>query len=71
MDMFINDKFVCSSKAEYGKPDEGGNSHSHGAGGARDISLTIRSMSPCGEIPVKKGDALSMVVEYDLSKHPL
>jgi len=70
IDLFVNDKFACGSKATYGSDTSGGHSHG-GAGG--DVSIkTITSMSPCqGPIKVKKGDAISMVVQYDLAKHPL
>jgi len=76
VDMFINDKFACASNAVYGEKEEtnemGG--HSHGdKGREKGPSIkTINSMTPCvGPIAVKKGDSLSMTVEYDLSKHPL
>jgi hypothetical protein len=66
----INDKFACASTANYGTDASGG--HSHGGAGA-DVSIkTITSMTPCqGPIKVKKGDTVSMIVEYDLHKHPL
>lgn len=58
MDMFINGKFVCQSLANYG--------------GELSTGKTITSMGYCdGPIPVKKGDELSMIVEYDLKKYPL
>jgi len=66
MDMIINDKFVCASKASYG-----------GDGAVMKQGETeykaISGMSPCSDkaIPVKKGDTFAMVVEYDLQKHPL
>ena len=75
MDMFINDKYTCSSKAVYG---DGGSGHSHGGAAASSVPAsevgikTINSMTTCaGPFPVKKGDSLSMVVEYDLKKYPL
>ena len=65
MDMFINNKYTCSSKASYG-----------GAGATAEVGgevwRTISAMSYCdGPIAVKKGDTLSMVVEYNLKKYPL
>jgi hypothetical protein len=65
MDMFINNKYLCSSKAQYGG--EGSTTHV----GDQEWE-TISGMSLCeGPLPVKKGDQLHMVVEYDLKKHPL
>jgi hypothetical protein len=65
MDMFINNKYVCSSKATYGGADA-----TTEVGGTQ--WKTISSMSYCdGPITVKKGDALAMTVEYDLHKYPL
>jgi len=63
--LFINNKFVCSSKATYG------GSESTATVNGQEWK-TISSMSYCdGPIPVKKGDALHMVVGYDLKKYPL
>jgi hypothetical protein len=65
MDMFINGKYACSSAATYG-----GDGATTEVGGQ--VWKTISAMSYCdGPIAVKKGDALSMVVEYDLKKYPL
>lgn len=66
MDMFINDKYVCSSKAVYGGE----------TGTLKDSSgkewKTISEMTGCpGPISVKRGDYMTMVAQYDLSKHPL
>jgi len=79
MDMFINDKYVCSSEAIYGTRTEsvtgmGGHGHGGGSnGGAPDASVkTIAEMTPCtGPFHVKKGDTMKLNAEYDLSKHPL
>jgi len=65
MDMFINEKYQCSSKAIYG-----------GAGATTKVNekewATISRMSYCeGPIAVKKGDTLSMTAQYDLKRHPL
>lgn len=60
MDLFINGKPSCQSKATYGE----------GMAGS-DIK-TINSMSMCTDpIAVRIGDRLSMGVEYDLKRYPL
>lgn len=60
MVLYINDKEICTSKADYG------------SGAAGEDSSTIRSMSWCPEIiNVKKGDVMRMSSLYDLKKHPL
>ena len=58
MVMYINGKFACESKAMYG-----------GEKGA----AAIDNMSLCTTKPisVKKGDVLTMVASYDVSKHPV
>lgn len=80
MDMFINDKFVCSSEAVYGDRSDsesaGMGGHSHGGKGGMESSSanikTISSMTTCkGPYPVKKGDTMKLTAEYDLHKHPL
>jgi hypothetical protein len=66
MDMFINDKYICSSKAVYGG--------TTGTLADKDGKKweTISEMTGCpGPIVVKKGDYMTMVAEYDLKKHPL
>jgi hypothetical protein len=80
--MFINDKHVCSSDAVYGMrtdadamgghghPESGGKNSAPAAPAA--AIKTISSMTICtGPIPVKKGDSMKLIAEYDLSKHPL
>jgi hypothetical protein len=80
--MYLNDKFTCASDAIYGdkaKSDTGmggsgmAGGHNHGGGGQSSTSIkTISSMTSCkGPIPVKKGDTMKLVAEYDLAKHPL
>jgi len=80
--LYLNDKFTCASDAIYGDravsgPGMGGSEmaggHSHGGGGQSSSSIkTISAMTPCrGPFPVKKGDTMKLVAEYDLSKHPL
>jgi hypothetical protein len=77
--LFINDKYTCSSNAIYG--DKSASSSAMGGkgkGSAASVGKssakikTISSMTPCrGPFPVKKGDTMRLVAEYDLSKHPL
>jgi len=76
--MYINDKFACTSDAIYGEKTGsdsgmGGHSHTSSPGGAATSSIkTISAMTPCiGPFPVKKGDTMKLIAEYDLSKHPL
>jgi hypothetical protein len=58
MVMYINGKFACESKAQYG-----------GEKGAAAIdNMSLCTMKP---INVKKGDVLTMMAAYDLSKHPV
>jgi len=72
MDLFINSKFICASKAEYGTRAEGNGGHSHGKGAETSSINTISNMSTCvGPWPVKKGDTVTITAEYDLKKHPL
>jgi hypothetical protein len=84
--LYLNDKFTCASDAVYGDREasdsgmassEMAGSHSHGGGGQSSPKgapsiKTISMMTPCkGPFPVKKGDTMKLVAEYDLSKHPL
>jgi len=80
--LILNDKFMCSSDAVYGErpSDSGGmgGGHSHGGSAPAGKSSapavkTISSMNMCNKqaYPVKKGDTLKLVAEYDLTKHPL
>jgi hypothetical protein len=84
--LFLNDKFTCASNAVYGDKSEsgsgmggsgkGGSGKAGGAsrgGGKSSAKIkTISSMTPCrGPYPVKKGDSMRLVAEYDLAKHPL
>ena len=80
MTMYLNDKFTCASDAVYGdraKSDSGmggmAGGHGHDGGGQGSASIkTISMMTACrGPFPVKKGDTMKLVAEYDLSKHPL
>ena len=58
MSLQINGKDVCVSKAEYTKIDANYD--------------TIFKMSECPEnIPIKKGDILTLKSVYDLKRHPL
>jgi len=77
--LLINDKFICASNAVYGDKSEssggmGGGKSGRGGGGGKSTAniKTISSMTPCrGPYPVKKGDSMRLVAEYDLAKHPL
>jgi hypothetical protein len=75
--LYLNDKFTCASDAVYGDKAESGSGmaggHGHGGEGQGASSIkTISMMVPCkGPFPVKKGDTMKLVAEYDLSKHPL
>jgi hypothetical protein len=81
VDVFINNKYTCSSNAIYGKAEEstesmGGKGHAHGnmksqSDGPAAIK-TITDMTSCvGPIAVKKGDTMVLNAQYDLTKHPL
>jgi hypothetical protein len=66
IDMFINGRYVCSSKSVYG----GTSGTLTGKNGK--TWKTISQMTGCpGPIKVKKGDYMTMIAEYDLGKHPL
>jgi hypothetical protein len=79
--MFLNNKFTCASNAIYGdKAQYSSGMGSSGmagkkkrGGGGKVTSIkTISKIVPCqGPFPVKKGDTLKLIAEYDLSKHPL
>jgi len=56
MQVFVNDKVVCETKAVYDKGKGGG---------------AISEMTPCPIIPVKAGDSMYFVATYDSSKHPV
>jgi hypothetical protein len=76
MDILLNGKFLCDSQALYGSRAEGEmGGHGHGSskeGSAQFEIKTIAGMTRClGPYPVKKGDTITLVAEYDLSKHPL
>jgi hypothetical protein len=72
--LFINGKYKCTSDAVYGdKSDSGMAGMGHGGEGKGASGIkTISKMTACrGPFPVKKGDSLKLVAEYDLKKHPL
>jgi hypothetical protein len=78
MAILLNGKFLCDSKAEYGyKVDNGdmagGHGHGDGKSGSGEFNIkTISKMSDCrGPFPVKKGDSMQLIAEYDLKQHPL
>jgi len=75
--LFINGKYKCHSDALYGdksKSDHGmGGMGGSGSGGKSATGIkTISEMTSCkGPFPVKKGDTLKLVAQYDLKEHPL
>lgn len=65
MELYLNDKLVCSSNATYG-----GGSGTMKADGKE--WTTISKMSECEDtIKVKKGDKINMKSRYNTLKHPL
>jgi hypothetical protein len=66
MDLYINDKYECSSNAVYG----GETGTTKTADGK--VWETISGMTLCpGPIKIKDGDYMSMNARYDLAQHPL
>jgi hypothetical protein len=56
----INDKVICTSKAQYAK-------------GGKEAGFydALNGMNVCTDVnPVKKGDKIAVVAQYDLVKHP-
>lgn len=73
VELFINGKSACLSKAEYTANGGGGMGMSHRK---RDepvkLGETIATISKCTKpIPIKKGDKLKVSANFDLNKHPL
>jgi len=65
VNMYINGKLYCASKATYGGPK--GTVTIDGKEWA-----TIATMSECNTpIAVKKGDKIKLEAEYDTKAHPL
>jgi hypothetical protein len=65
VNMYVNGKLYCESKAIYG-----------GKGGTLNVDgktwSTIATMTECNKpIPVKKGDKLKIEATYDTKEHPL
>jgi hypothetical protein len=85
MHMYINDKYICTSEAEYGARGDGsamgGKPQGHTPEAKTAVQsdppteeqfLTIASMTDCGSsMKVHKGDSIVLIAEYDLKKHPL
>jgi hypothetical protein len=84
--LFINGQYKCKSDALYGDKSKADDMGGMGMGGkgksgakgapaaAKTASSikTISKMTACrGPFPVKKGDTLKLVAEYDLRAHPL
>ena len=64
VNLFVNDKLVCASRATYGG--KGGTLYADGR-----TWETIATMSECLEpVKVKKGDLISITATYDTSLHP-
>ena len=63
--LFINDKFICAVEALYG-------SSNIIASAGKKNGNSITGVTTCNApvIPVKAGDWVSMIAEYDLKKHP-
>jgi hypothetical protein len=62
--LMVNGKAACDSKAEYGgKLVEG-----KASDGTKWESIS--GMGHCTEIPINKGDVLSMQANYDVDRHP-
>jgi hypothetical protein len=62
--LYINDKFICSAEALYTSPNSTTISGNHGG--------SMIGITTCNApvIPVKAGDWLYMIAEYDVKKHP-
>ena len=66
MDLYLNDKKICTSEAVYGS------TLGSDAPGATKNWTTITKMTECNEvIPVKVGDKLRVDASYDKVAHPL
>jgi hypothetical protein len=66
INLYINDKLACESKAAYGGP----GSVRVGKDGRR--WETISDMTDClTPVSVKRGDKLEIEANYDLTKHPV
>lgn len=60
----MNDQVACESNATYGGPGfEGKNPDGN-------TWYTIRSMSTCATVELKKGDKIFFQANYDVEKHP-
>lgn len=72
VDLLIDDKFACKSKAIYSTLGADTSGHSHSVQAA-DVSMkVVAEMTTCsGRIKVKESDALTITVEYDMKTHPV
>jgi hypothetical protein len=76
LNLYINGKLACSSKANYGPiPEVGFITGGHSTGITRGEGTkreSIKNMTECTQpIPVKKGDIIRMDSLYDLNAHTL
>jgi hypothetical protein len=76
VELILNDKTVCLSKAEYAMADGKTQGHT-GMGGMRKrdgpggVGEIISKISKCTQpVAIKKGDRLKVKTNYDLEKHP-
>lgn len=65
MDLFINDKYACSSDAVYG-----GESGTNVKDGKKWETISGMTLCP-GPFKIKEGDYMNLTSRYDLTKHPL
>jgi hypothetical protein len=70
MYLFVNDKFICTSEASYGKAPPASSTTTSEPSWHGEHSITKISQCNVPIIPVKKGDWMSMIAEYDLQKYP-
>jgi hypothetical protein len=72
LDVLINDKVICESKAEYTTAAPAhGHTKRDGPHDASDGKPHIRKMTACtGMGPMKKGDKVRIEANYDYTKFP-
>jgi hypothetical protein len=76
VELFLNGKTVCLSKAEYTANGKSGMGMGMSGHKKRDepvkLGETIATITKCTKpIPIKKGDKLKVSANFDLNKHPL
>ncbi|KAF2674351.1 hypothetical protein BT63DRAFT_449343 [Microthyrium microscopicum] len=72
MDIEVNGKIFCSSKAEYGGEGRGGEGRGgEGRGGEEKSKGTLSGQSSCPPVlEIHKGDKMKLTAYYDLEQHP-